>query len=392
MDIIISSRTLSGVELLPNLRHLSSEDTLFIQKWIPVFINKSLSTLDLEASEADMHLLTRTLSHLHHLCPKLRSLTLATGKELDDALQFDTALSSLLLLNDIDLSPTLLCLSTINTIAHLPHLEYFRITVIDPGEESTLPAVPLPAFPSLTSFTSETIGFCDVVSFLEAYEPRRLQILNVHSASTESYATYQSFFSAVASACPDIKGIYLKSSLAGDNESISQHSSIPLLIPYHLWDLTSLELITPPPLKLDVDSMKTLLTALPSLRVLTLADEAGAPTLPLSALAELAPLCPAMISLALCLSTRNIAASAPSNTIFPRLKVLNLLSSPLESSAQDVATFLASVLPPTCAVRHFIGWAELEAPKWKQVIDFVQSIFKLRLAQQVSSAVTPPDE
>ncbi|KAF4564931.1 hypothetical protein AB1N83_012099 [Pleurotus pulmonarius] len=74
------------------------------------------------------------------------------------------------------------------------------------------------------------------------------------------------------------------------------------------------------------------------------------------------------------------------------LRSNDIAASRWESSAQDVAKFLASVLPPTCAARHFIVWAELEVPKWKQVIDFVQSIFKLRLAQQVSSAVTPPDE
>ncbi|KAF7425940.1 hypothetical protein PC9H_008302 [Pleurotus ostreatus] len=391
MDIIIASRTLSGVELLPNLQSLSSEDTLFIQKWIPLFINKSLSALDLRVSgPVDMHLLTRTLSHLHHLCPKLQNLSLSTEFELDDAPQFDAALSSLLSLKELDLSSPLLSLSTINTLAHLPYLETFTISDMD-GEESTLPAMPLSdAFPSLGTFASDAAGFRSIASFLEAYEPRKLHTLYVYSASTESRATYQSLVAAIASACPDIKDLHLLSKLVADIEPIAD----PLLstISYHLTALTSLKLNSPPPLKLDVGCMKALLTALPSLHTLKLLEKIGPPTLPLSALSELAPLCPVMRFLALYLDTKHVSASAPPNAIFPCLEVLNVQSSPLESSARDVATFLGSVLPLTCVVQHSHYIDGPERLKWRPVVDFLPLIFELRAAKQAFNPIAPSEK
>lgn len=390
MDIIIASRTLSTVELLPNLQSLSSEDALFIQKWIPLFINKSLGALDLHVSgPVDMHLLTRTLSYLPHLCPKLQNLSLSTEFELDDAPQFDAALSSLLLLKELVLSSPLLSLSTINTLAHLPYLESF--TIISYNMESTLPTMPLSdAFSSLRNFASETIGFRSIVSFLEAYEPRKLHTLYVYSTSTESHATYQSIFAAVTSTCPDIKDIHLQSQLVADIEPIAD----PLLstIPYHLLDLTSLKLIYPPPLKLDAGCMKALLAALPSLHTLKLLETTGPPTLPLSALSELAPLCPVMRFLTLYLDTKHVSSSTPPNAIFPCLEVLDVQSSPLESSARDVATFLGSVLPLTCVVKHSHYSDGPERMKWGPVIDFLPLIFELRAAKQAFNPITSSKE
>ncbi|KAG9221509.1 hypothetical protein CCMSSC00406_0009498 [Pleurotus cornucopiae] len=391
MDIIISSRTLSGIELLPNLHRLSSNDTPLIQKWLPLFINKSLSALDLQASgSADMHLLTRTLSHLHHLCPNLRNLSLLTKLELDDAPQFNATLSSLPLLNEVELSTSLLCPATLSTLAHLPHLESFAIATID-DEESTLRVMPLSdAFLSLRTFSSDSVGFRSIVSFLEAYEPRELRTLVVYSTNAETHAAYQSLFAVVASACPNT---IMQSLLVIDFEpSIVDPSSTPLLltIPYHLLDLTLLVLSCPPPLNLDVGCMKALLAALPSLHTLELIDEAGAPTLPLSALSELAPLCPVMRFLTLYLDTRHIAASAPPDTIFPCLEVLDVLTSPLESSARNVAIFLGSILPPKCVVRHLHYGDQM---KWEPVVDFLPLIFELRAAKQGrSNAITPPEE
>ncbi|KAF9491217.1 hypothetical protein BDN71DRAFT_96290 [Pleurotus eryngii] len=390
MDIIISSRTLSGIELLPNLRRLSCDDTPFIQKWLPLFINKSLSTLDLQVSgSADMHLLTRTLSHLHHLCPNLRKLSLSTKLGLDDAPQFDTILSSLPLLHEVKLSTSLLCPATLSTLAHLPHLESFTITTIDADEESTLPVMPLPdAFLSLTAFTG-MVEFRSIASFLEAYEPRELRTLDVYSTNVESHATYQSLFAVVASACPKIMNISLQGPLVFDTEPIVYPSSTPLLstVPYHLLDLTSLELFGAPPLNLDVGCMKALLAALPSLHTLKLTDDAGASTLPLSALSELAPLCPAMRFLTLYLNTKHISPSSLPNAIFPCLEVLDVLSSPLESSAWNVAMYLGSVLPQTCVVKHWHSSFEPEGMKWKPVVDFLPLIFELRAAKQAHSDV-----
>ncbi|KAF4564930.1 hypothetical protein EYR40_011104 [Pleurotus pulmonarius] len=396
MDIIIASRVSFSFELLPNLQRLSSDDNPFIEKWMPLFINKSLSALYIHASgSADMHLLTRTLSHLPNLCPNLRGLSLMTELQLDDAPQFDEALSSLLLLQEISISSTLLSLSTVNTLAHLPHLEIFTIIADDIDEEWTLPAMPLPdAFPSLTTFSSETVGFRCIASFLEAYEPRELRTLHVHSVSTESHTTYHSVFAAVASACPNIKDICLQILIAGHIE-VSHQFSTPLLsvIPCHILDLTSLELGSPPPLKLDVDCMKTLLTALPSLHTLKLVETTGPPTLPLSALSELAPLCPGMRFLTLYVDTKHVSASAPPDgAIFPCLEVLDVLLSPLESPARNVAMFLGSVLPLACVVKRLHGKDRADDMRWEPVIDFLPLIFELRGAKQASGAVTALDD
>ena len=95
--------------------------------------------------------------------------------------------------------------------------------------------------------------------------------------------------------------------------------------------------------------------------------------------------------LTLYVDTKHVSASAPpGGAIFPCLEVLDVLLSPLESSARNVAMFLGSVLPQACVVKRLHGGAD--DMRWEPVIDFLPLIFELRGAKQASGAVTPLDE
>lgn len=96
---------------------------------------------------------------------------------------------------------------------------------------------------------------------------------------------------------------------------------------------------------LDVKIMRALLASLPSLETLEFSEPIRCPTLSLSALAKLAPLCPCVKSLTLCMDTSQLSVSTPPTTRFSCLKVLDLGISPLKSSALDVVAFLGMVLP-----------------------------------------------
>ncbi|KAG9221489.1 hypothetical protein CCMSSC00406_0009925 [Pleurotus cornucopiae] len=264
------------------------------------------------------------------------------------------AILSLPLLNEVELSTSLLSLATLNILARLPYLESFSILAeveMDDEEVYNLDVMSLSnAFPSLTTFSSETISFHFIVSFLEAYKPLKLHTLNVVSTTTETYETYRALFDAVVFAAPDIDDIHTESQKWNDNNAVEDSSLFPFFPTTRLclWNITSLQLIRPPPLKLDVGSMRTLLTNLPFLVTLELDERTGPPILPLSALSELAPLCPVMKSLTLYLDTKELLMPTPPNWTFRCLEFMGVGISPLQSSAQNVATFLSAVLPLTC--------------------------------------------
>ncbi|KAL4258660.1 hypothetical protein AB1N83_011260 [Pleurotus pulmonarius] len=392
MDIITTNRIFSdGGELLPNLRHFKSNAILSLQKWIPLFMHKSLKSVTLAAPQlADTHIFMRTVSYLPHLCPSMQSLTLRL--EYGPPLALDTIFSSLPLLNEVQISTSLLSLATLNTLARLPHLGSFSMIADFEWDDEELPKLDVMllsnAFPSLTVFSSQTISFHLIASFLEAYRPRELRSLNVVSCTTETHDTCRSLFDAVVSTAPDVDDIHMESQPWSDNDPMPDSSLFPFFptAPQRCLNITSLELLHPPPLKLDVENMKALLASLPSLVTLELSESTGPPTLPLSALSELAPLCPVMRFLSLYLNTKIPPVSTSPKQKFRCLEVLNIGRSPLQSSARNVATSFSMVLPHTCVLRHK-HWDKIEATKWDSVTEILPLILELQVARGAFSAV-----
>ncbi|KAF4564953.1 hypothetical protein EYR40_011126 [Pleurotus pulmonarius] len=384
MNIIMIKRALSGGELLPNLRHFETDTPLL--KWIPLFVHKGVSSLSLEEGRANAGVFMQTVSYLPDLCPSLQNLTLLVNTVPSVAL--DAVFSSLPLLKKVKLSTSALPLAALNTLARLPHLESLSIVadIDDDNEGFDLPIMPLPdAFPSLTAFSSEKISFCLIVSFLEAYRPRALRSLSVVSPNHESYESYCSLCDTVVSTAPNMDKIYM---YCREHLCEAGTFSIPLFpsAPHRRLNITSLELPIPPPL--DVGGLRTLLTSLPSLVTLELGNRAGPPTIPLSALSELAPLCPAMRHLTMHLDTKALPASAPPHQTFQRLQVLNIGRSPLQSLARDVAAFLGAVLRPMCVLCHS-HLDPKEGAKWEPVAEFLPLMQELQAARKALAATLP---
>lgn len=148
--------------------------------------------------------------------------------------------------------------------------------------------------------------------------------------------------------------------------------------------LVSLHLGHSPRLRLTIETMRGLLTGLPSLETLKLDECHAPPTLPLSALSELAPLCPRMKSLTLYMDTIRLSTSAPPKRRFRCLEVLSVGCSPLKSSAINVAKFLAAILPDTCILKYRTScWYLHESDnRWKPVVDFLPFMLELRAARE----------
>ncbi|KAF7425937.1 hypothetical protein PC9H_008299 [Pleurotus ostreatus] len=139
-----------------------------------------------------------------------------------------------------------------------------------------------------------------------------------------------------------------------------------------------------PRLGLNVELMKVLLASLPSLEILNLNENLGPATLPISALSELAPLCPRMKLLTLYTNTERfsiLSVATPPDTPhkFSCLKVLDVGVSPLKSPALDVGSFLGMILPKECILR-VTNPEEEEQAKWMAVIDFVPMTIQLYTA------------
>ncbi|KAF9492926.1 hypothetical protein BDN71DRAFT_1450891 [Pleurotus eryngii] len=381
IDIVASSPPPSS-ELLPNLRRWKYDRWGALVKFIPLFIHSTLTTFHLCFMKQDdgglpLPVYRRTLLHVSDKAPNLERLSLTSWSRIDTDTEFAirSMLSSLTRLQSLLVSPTILSASTLSAIARLPHLKSLMVSSDTTYEKlAVTTAAPTESFPSLKTLSSyDMFSFRTVTDVLNSYRPRSLSDLDITSRHKENLSAYNLLVAAVTSVSPDIRSIRLRSKEQWDiNDPGLDHSSAMLFlsIEYHCSNLTSLSLQNPPPLHLSVEIMTSLLNSLPYLDTLQFNESTGPPTLHLSALPILAPLCPLMKTLTLYMDTKRVSCSGPQDVHFGRLEVLNVGMSPLDSPAHDVAVFLSTVLPKACTLtRASYAYPEERYKLWQQVVD-----------------------
>ncbi|KAF4583639.1 hypothetical protein EYR38_002394 [Pleurotus pulmonarius] len=297
----------------------------------------------------------------------------------------DAALAAIPQLRVIWVPPTLFVASTLNVLARLPHLEVLDATRACRQTKLDLTASSLAdTFPALTTLRTDALSFDDIATLLETTKPRHLCNLDVFACGLESKQTCLRLIATVASTCPEIEEINIRRSpsyFRGHVDVDLNQSTFSFLSPTHCClYLTSLVLKDTPCLCLNVETMKTLLSSFPSLETLELNERVEPTTLPLSALSELAELCPSMRFLSLCVDTERFSTSTPTTTRFDCLELLNVGISPLKSSAFHVASYLATILPDPCVLRA--EGASNERAKWMPVIQFLPTMLELRTAKE----------
>lgn len=366
---------------------------------MPLFIPENLDSLRLfvhvhEINDPLTTIYKPMLSYIPHKAPNLQHLSLISSERINTANELDLVLSTLPRLRKLYISSSQLVASTLDVISSLLRLEEFRVDSADVENRIIHAPTLLPdSFPSLLRFSTTAYRFDTIVSLLKRYKPCKLRSLEVHSNYKESSRAHRSLTEAIAVYCPAIQEIRLGSRLQLEHELGLDQPSFPLgPLNYYHRSITSLELKYPPPLHLDLVSMMSLLSRLPSLVTLKLIEDTMSPTLPLSALFELAPLCPHMKALTLCVDTALLPTSTSPTARFRCLDVLNVGTSPLKTSALDVVKFLCAILPETCILeRAFYQSAEdrevthAQYYKWQPIVDFLPLMLELRTAREAAA-------
>ncbi|KAF4575488.1 hypothetical protein EYR40_004774 [Pleurotus pulmonarius] len=350
-DIGISRPTSS---ILPNLRcfHYIGGSTPFL----PLLVNtQSLREFVVRMDCTTEEIMQRrtTLTLLHALAPNLEVLRLCVST-LDDVVcvlqvNFAEVLTSLPHCRELILPPSFLCPCLLRALSALPHLKSLRASRASfEGDETQVSMSPIPndhGFQSLANLELDDYSYNTVASILKSYNPHSITKLAVGSFTREAHGGYVDLFSAISASCPSIEEITISNGwreVEPDTEEPPRyHSSMLLFEPlFRCSYMTSLTLNNSVPLYLDVGAMTELVKAFPNLRVLRLFEEATTPpTLPLSSLATLAPLCPNMEHLALNMDTSGITAPPHDENLilsgvqFRRLKVLDVGLSTLRSPA-----------------------------------------------------------
>ncbi|KAF9491215.1 hypothetical protein BDN71DRAFT_95842 [Pleurotus eryngii] len=383
---LMATAPFSASALAPNLKEILYDGPGPLIKFIPLFMNESLECLGLyEIPNAGMTC-RRVLSYIPHNAPNLRRLELEYEIAGMIHPEFDIILAALPHLTEVSLPPAQFVTSTLNALARLPHLANLEVTHSHGPKPLDVTATSLAdTFPTLTTFTIHALSLDDIASLIETSKPRKLRSLDVSPCRDESRKTWCRIIAVITSSCPAIQEICIRhigrhSWNVSETDPDQSIFSLPSL-PHPCMTLTTLVFRHAPCLCLNAEIMRVLLSSLPSLETLDLSERIGPATLPLSALAELAPLCPHMKSLTLCVDTARLSISPPPETRFSCLKVFGVGISPLKSSALDVVSFLGVVLPKGCTLQ-MPDLNREEQAKWKTVADFLPMAWELYTARE----------
>ncbi|KAF4583652.1 hypothetical protein EYR38_002407 [Pleurotus pulmonarius] len=390
-DLLAASPLPANV-LIPNLRRVVYDGAGALIKFISLFMNESLESLNISYVHYDIDdneamVFKRMLSYLHFKAPNLRRLRLASPDQIAIHNELDMLLVALPRLKTLSISPSLLDASTIRVLARLLHLETLDVT--GPSEENGLnfsANSPANAFPSLVTFATNALRFDDIASLFEANEFSRLRTLDVRTCCKELHTACRRLMEAITSVCSNIQSITVEGRTLQDTYQWIDDDPEPLLsfflsTTHRFPSLTSLELNRAPRLSLNVSIMKALLGSLPSLEILNLNESLEPPTLSISALSELSPLCPRMKLLTLYINTERfsiLSVVTPPNipSKFSCLEVLDVGISPLKSPPLDVGFLLDMILPKACVLR-VTNPEEGEQAKWMAMLDFVPRTMEL---------------
>ncbi|KAJ8517122.1 hypothetical protein ONZ45_g5649 [Pleurotus djamor] len=298
-----------------------------------------------------------SLKYLPTCITNLQSLSLANTpnkKAIRDALI--EILPNLRHLNRIELHTVLLSPEVIGVISKLPLLRSLRGHGLNPNPSEMLSYELSPeSFPALEYLRLHAC-FERTASFLKPWtSPVSLRSLFLAEGNTISPESYLVLIKWAARNAPLLETLTIKFNLyEGEIDIDPLPFSVfePLFSCKHL---SSLTVSYPTPFEMTEDELVTLVTALPLLRHLDIGSISAPPiktepSLGLSALSSIAPLCNSLESLCIYLSfrtTSNVEDVPTPSVPFKCLAMLDLGRSPIRWPA-PVALFLSRILPASC--------------------------------------------
>lgn len=362
---IASSRPV--IELLPNLRQLNYINGP--ETFLPVFVHSKLTQLQLSIDFLDWERRgTRWLiSYLPDRAPNLECLRLDATRSADapPELGLDTVIGCLPRLRKLFTSSSLLTPSLLHALSLLPSLKSLHVKFpLSVDIRPTNVAVPSFArgdgFPALSTLELESYSFEIITPILELYRLDHLVNLSVDSFARESEEEYVNVFSIVSTYCPILQSLELESLPQATKQPINPTSFFQPLC--RCSSLTALTLRNPVPLCLGTNTLIVIVTSLPFLHTLCLEEQSTVPpTLPLSSLVELAPICPRLKKLTLYMDTFLCPPCTTGEHLFEpfkSLEILNVGTSPFRSSMKAVTAIFIRILPRGCSLRYAFDYDE----------------------------------
>ncbi|KAF4589953.1 hypothetical protein EYR38_009248 [Pleurotus pulmonarius] len=390
-----------SLDLFPHLRSVDVEGAR--SQYISLFSHATISSLRVRvavANRPDVRGLTGMLSYLPDRTPKLEQLDLGVETRANIPCQLHEVLPRLRHLKTLRISDTLFDadLRVLHSIAQLPKLELLWVSSLegqrwrDGSHGAPYPgpvALPNSGFPALISLRLlHSLEYA--ASLIEEYALANLRTCTILSRAPENGHDFVRIFEAVAENCPMLGKLVLDGARSNLQPRVSTHDLLQPLV--RCRSLTELYLQAAIPLNLTISSVSSFLKALPAMQTFVLYEDpamAGPPTLPLSALALLVPICPNMKIMSLYMDTlKHTPITGAANTPYPSLECLDMGLSPLNSSTAEVAAFLSGVLPEGCRL-DFHGEdpaISTNYSSWASVANLLPTLIQIRKAERAMLA------
>ncbi|KAJ8517102.1 hypothetical protein ONZ45_g5650 [Pleurotus djamor] len=375
---------------LPNLTVLDCpSDPTYAQ----LFASPSITTFGLTGgselkTEQDYQLI---LKYLPACTPNLESLRLSAGRNnpnTQDALV--EVLPILRFLNQLDISADLFTPQVTKIISNLPLLRSLTGHGSHPNFSGMLsPELDPECFPKLEHLRLHA-WLEEAEYFFRAWvSPTSLKTLSLVECNSISAWAYQSIIGWAASHAPLLETLALSFDDGDFEDVIDADEPLPFSVFEPLLSckhLSSLTIAYPLPFEMTEDELVTLVTALPLLRHLDIgtidAPPSGSePSLGLSALSSIAPLCHSLEYLCIYMSfhATDQLDNVPTPSVpFKSLNILDVGRSPIQGNI-SVALFLNRILPAFCSLQfeEYTGSGsedEDQDEDWEQVIVVLKAL------------------
>ncbi|KAJ8503402.1 hypothetical protein ONZ45_g10892 [Pleurotus djamor] len=365
---------------------------------IHLFASPSIKTLDLkdqvDASSQSKQEYELTLKYLPFCTPNLEKLSLSARPEkqpIQNALA--EALAALRCLTQIHIPTMLLMPEVITAISRLPLLKSLQghHRYIADLSQSLSCTFDSGSFPVLERLKLEGDLFQATLFLKKWVPPASLTGLNFMEQKAILPTNYSAITKWVASRAPLITELVI----TYDEDEVEEDPAFSDPLPFSIFEplfsckhLSTLAIAFPVPFEITKAQLVTLVTALPSLRSLEIgcsreiSESDSEPSLSLSALSLIAPLCKSLQHLGIYLSCQITShledIAAPSNR-FKTLKSLHVGKSPIHSPV-SVALFLSWILPDSCHLYHSNSYSSGEEDwdaDWRQA-DMVLKALRIR--------------
>lgn len=392
MEYQILSMAAAGCALLPNIRECFFDCTDKDMPFIRLFLGPNLTTLQIRAYK---NIPPSYLSFLADLPIQHPALTTFSVDGMDTEVVSAT-ICHWNHLRRLRVGPL-----SADALAHIASLPSLRELDLSDHRRGNVAAefpyhLPFAGFPALKKLSVSSPNFQFSAHLLRSMRPGA-SLTSITCCANHSQTTATEWWDLLNA----ITGICLDSSLCDitiyDSEPSYHHPALRLtedhlqqLLPFA--NLTTVRLTTTGAFDIDNRTVADMAIAWPNISYLALVGGAASmPTVTLAGLLPLAKHCPKLCSLMLAFDATEVSIGEPSPKIHNSLRNLQVLNSPLNSSAR-VAAFLSDIFPSLDRVATWdvvtvfpLEEDQINADLWNEVEDLV-GIFALVRAQEIARA------